>query len=100
MQNIVGRIYCIRLMVFVCVCVFCERTIIFFAKGVGGFNMSRPRGPWFLNPSMRRGGRKKKEELCFFFAGQSFFWAPFYISNQYFAHPLRKPNTATCQQVS
>src|SRR4029434_7720184 len=33
------------------VCVFCERTIIFFAKG-GGFNMSRPRGPWFLNPSM------------------------------------------------
>ena len=38
-------------MVFVCACVFCERTIIFFAKG-GAFNMSRPRGPWFLNPSM------------------------------------------------
>ena len=39
-------------MVFVCACVFCERTIIFFAKGGGAFNTSRPRGPWFLNPSM------------------------------------------------
>ena len=38
-------------MVFVCACVFCECTIYFFARG-GAFNMSRPRGPWFLNPSM------------------------------------------------
>src|SRR4029434_8671344 len=35
-------------------CVFCGRTH-FFPRRVGGgpFNMSRPRGPWFLNPSMR-----------------------------------------------
>ena len=38
-------------MVFVCACVFCECTIFVSAKG-GAFNMSRPRGPWFLNPSM------------------------------------------------
>src|SRR4029434_4310874 len=28
--------------------------------------------------------KKKKQELCFCFAGQSFFCAPFYSSNQYF----------------
>src|SRR4029434_10326050 len=35
-----------------CACVFCGRTHFFFAEGGGAFNMSRPRGPWFLNPSM------------------------------------------------
>ena len=34
----------------VCACVFCGRTIFFFAGGA--FKISRPRGPWFLNPSM------------------------------------------------
>ena len=35
-------------MVFVCACV----KLFFFTKGGGGFNISRPRGPWFLDPSM------------------------------------------------
>src|SRR4029434_3792986 len=40
------------LVVFVCACVFCGSTIFFFVKGGGPFSMSRPRGPWFLDPSM------------------------------------------------
>ena len=37
----------------VCVCVRVLRAHnIFFSRMGGAFNMSRPRGPWFLNPSM------------------------------------------------
>ena len=43
------------LVVFVCACA-CVRVLrahnYFFRGGGGAFNMSRPRGPWFLNPSM------------------------------------------------